>query len=995
MKRLQLPGAMLGLTVLLTACPGNPPPTPTHSLTVKLEGVPSAPVTVINTTTKAQVFSGTVEGSKTFSGVKAGDVLEIKGSAVNGYTAPAAQTVTLDANKTVTLAYTAAPVAPPAPTLHTLTVKLEGVPSAPVTITNTTTKVQVFSGTLEGSKTFGDLKAGDVFEVTGAAVNGFTAPGAQTVTLDASKTVTLAYTAAPVTPPAPTLHTLTVKLEGTGSAPVTVTNETTKTQVFSGSVEGSKTLENLKAGDVFRIEAGSVEDFAAPTAQTVTLDASKTVTLSFTALPGTALDPSRVRGTLGGWTFGTGELGVLLANNREFGDATTPTILPSGKVDAGLPTPGQVFPFLEGCTFTGERSAPDFGSDFAYLAALSPQGDFLGDVFERTVDGQDVLRVYSDTAATFKGTALCYDTIRLDLDLSVKRGWNAMTLMEVDGGSTLRVRTLEAGSRTLLSFERAGEQVDVYFRDQSELTLRAGQSAAREVVLGQTGGISGEVTLETSVPGVTVTPSSVGLPVLGAARLSAARLGQSGPGQNGLRGGGLAALRQTVEPQAVGTALTFSAAGGARGYTGPLDVIVKRNGTEVGRGTLYSFRLVAPSVSLVISDAHNGVNLYPGETSSLRVNVMSMEGFSGSTTLTLTGLPAGVTAPAVTAQVTPNTTTTVSIPVTAAADAAPGTSTVSVTSPHFGISTGPSSVQVTVRPARTAVGQASSRLARGGEGVWVPGQGSYDSGTSTYRTELTRYVGGQVAARATVPSSVGQILTLPGGDLVVPLQNNQAVRISDAGTVTPLTSPSFSYASEAAVDGQGRVWFVQRTLAGMGGYSSALARWTPETGEVVTVDSSQEYGQQGGRLVASNDGQTLVYLPTYSSKTLRIDARTGAVSPLGVELNDQSGSVAISDSGTLWFTQYGALKRVNADGSVTTFDGVRVERLFGFDRRDANILWGADFSTVVRIDARTGEATRISLGGVVAAVTLSSGGLSVMTSEYVNGQPQAYLSILR
>jgi hypothetical protein len=459
--------------------------------------------------------------------------------------------------------------------------------------------------------------------------------------------------------------------------------------------------------------------------------------------------------------------------------------------------------------------------------------------------------------------------------------------------------------------------------------------------------------------------------------------------------GGLAALSRSVEPQALGTALTFSAAGDAAGYSGPLDVIVKRGGTEVGRGTLYSFRLTAPSVGLSISEAYNSLNLYPGGTSGLKVNVFSVEGFNGTTTLSLTGLPAGVTAPTVTAQVTPGTTTTVSIPLTAGADAAPGTSTVSVTSPHVRSWMGPSSIPVTVRPSRTEVGQASSRLARGGEGVWVAGQASYDPATSTSRTELTRYVGTQAAARATVPSSVGLMLPLPGGDLLVSGQDTQAARVSDAGAVTPLTGPAGLSGSEAAVDAQGRVWFVQRTVTGTGGSSSVLARWSPETGEVVTVDSTHDYGQYNGRFVASQDGHTLAYLPAYSGDALKIDAQTGTVSPLGIELTEQSGSVAISRSGTLWFTQRGTLGRVNADGSLTTFNGVMVEELFGFDRRDANVLWGVGDSSVFRIDARTGEATEISLGNVTTAVTLSGGGLSVLISEYNNGNPQTYLSTLK
>lgn len=913
MKKLQLPSAMLGLTVLLTACPGATPPPVTHSLTVKLGGVPSAPVTVINTTTKAQVFSGTLEGSKTFSGLRAGDTLEVKGGAVNG----------------------------------------------------------------------------------------FEAPDAQTVTLDASKTVTLAYTAAPSEPPAPTLHTLTVKLEGTGSAPVTVTNETTKAQVFSGPVEGSKTFENLRAGDVFRVEAGSVDDFAAPTAQTVTLDASKTVTLSFAALPGTALDPSRVRGTLSGWTFGTGELGVLLANNRAFGEASTPTILPAGKVDAGLPTPEQVFPFLEGCTFTGERSAPDFGSDFADLAALSLQGDVLGKVFERTLDGQDVTRVYSDTTATFKGTALCYGTTRLDLDISVKRGWNAMSVTEVGGGSTpiLRVRTLEAGTRTLLSFERAGQQVEVYFRDQSELALRAGGSASREIVLGQTGGISGEVTLETSVPGVTVTPRAVTLPVLGTASPGAARVGPSGTGHSGLsktsRGrGGLAALSGTAGPQAVGGALTFTAASDAAPYTGPLDVIVKSDGREVGRGTLYSFRLTSPSVMTNVPYG-TSLTLARGETKGVTFSVLSQGFFSGSTSVTLSGLPAGVTASTETVTLTESGSAQVTVQVSASADAPLGTVDARVTGPRVRNTQGaPDTVPVTVTPARTALDLGGFQKAVPAPGgFWAITPERYNGGESTFT--LARWQGGAVTQRETLTGRPA-LLPAPNGGAMLVSEVNRAgtltytlTRLRPDGTRTVRTfgvqeGQNFV---RGAVDARGDLWFLKDTSSATS--SAALARVNFEAGTVTVVDAARPYrGYES--LSASPDGQIVSVLPSSNNVLYRVDASSAAVSTVTLDRTANHFEAAVTDhQGTVYLAQYDGVLRVSPSGATALLPLTGSVSLLGLDRAAPGTLWLSRASEVLNLDTATGSTRVIPLSGgaytpnsfLAGGTPDASGGVWIVTGE--------------
>ncbi|MBB5233096.1 hypothetical protein [Deinococcus budaensis] len=900
MKRLQLPSAMLGLTVLLTACPGpiNEPPRP------------------------------------------------------------------------------------PAPTTHSLTVKLGGVPSAPVTITNTTTKTQVFSGTLEGGKTFGDLKAGDVFEVTGAAVNGYTAPATQTVTLDANKTVTLAYAAAPVTPPAPTLHTLTVKLEGTGSAPVTVTNETTKIQVFSGFVEGSKTLENLKAGDVFRVEAGSVDGFTVPTAQTVTLDASKTVTLSFAALPGTTLDPSRVRGTLDGWTFGTGDLKAYFSFGRTVVAASTPTITLSGNVDAGLPTPGQLSPFLEDCTFTGQRSAPDFGSEMARGATYSRQGDFLGFVTEQTTDGRDVVRVYSDTAATFKGTAICPGSQRLDLDLRVVQGWNAFSIAEVSSGEyryDLRFRNLEAGARTTLTLDRARESVSVFFRDTSDLTLRAGKSATREVVFAQTGGLSGQVTLETNVPGVTVTPSTVTLPTLGT---------------QGAGGRGLQALSAAVQPQALGAALTFSADENAASYSGPLTVIVKKGATEVGRGTLSSFRLTAPSVMANVPYG-TSLSLARGETRGVTFSVFSQEFFSGTTTVTLSGLPAGVTASTETVTLAESGSAQVTVQVSASADAPLATVNARVTGPKVRNTQGaPDTVPVTVTPARTPLDlNGFQRAVPTPGGLWVITPEQYSGGASSFT--LLRMQGGAVAQRE-VLTGRPTLLPAPNGDALLVTEVNSAgtltytlTRLRPDGTRTARTfgvQDGQNFA-RGAVDAQGNLWFLKDTSSATS--SAALARVNFEAGTVTVVDATRPYrGYES--LSASPDGQTVVVLPSSNTTLYRVDVGSAAVSTVTLDRTVSYFEAAATDNGgTVYLPQYDGVLRVSSSGTTALLPLTGSFSLLGLDRAAPGTLWLSRASEVIRLDTASGSTQVIPLSGstsnpnsfLAGGTPDASGGVWAVTGE--------------
>lgn len=88
----------------------------------------------------------------------------------------------------------------------------------------------------------------------------------------------------------------------------------------------------------------------------------------------------------------------------------------------------------------------------------------------------------------------------------------------------------------------------------------------------------------------------------------------------------------------------------------------------------------------------------------------------------------------------------------------------------------------------------------------------------------------------------------------------------------------------------------------------------------------------------------------------------------------------MNNAGVIWFTD-GPLNRLNTDGTVTTFNGTFASQPVGFDQRDNNTLWGKDYSSVLKIDATTGEVTRISTKEVDSTVILNGGGLAVISKE--------------
>lgn len=856
-------------------------------------------------------------------------------------------------------------------------------------------------------------------------------------------------------------HSLTVKLEGVPAAPVTVTNTSTNTQVFSGTLEGSKTFADLKAGAVFKVEGGAVNGQTSPTAQTVTLNGDKTVTLNYTALPGVALDPARVRGTLSGWAFGTGKLTVDFPRGSRTVDATTPTITPSASVDSGLPTPQTLTPFLEGCTFTGEPKSGGFNTEFAFLGASTPQGDYLGNVAEQTPSGDRVLRIYSDTAAQLKGTAICYGSERLDLDMRVTPGWNALNLSEVkseDYRGDYRLRNIEAGTHTTLKFLQAEPKVFVELKPTT-LTFTNDDAVTAEASFTSSGGASGTFKLRTDDPDLTVEPDTVTLPVLGAQSTrrglgTLSLTGQSvttslkfrykgadngyksfllevldGNGQRvGVIGGTLEVrrpgisiiapfTRQQVTPHSsVKFPVSLYSMGGFSGSVTvrmedlPAGITSDSSTVTLGSSTStelaltggaaitpgeYTATLVAeggghrartnvqivvpkPSVSVRVNTPdYSGIGLYRGSSSGLSVSVTSNAGFNGDTTLTVTGLPAGLSASPVTLRVTSGMTTTARIPLTVAADAPLGTFTLQVTSPDSDSSAGGNSATVSVLPARAAFVPTYS-LAATNEGVWGL-YSRYDS--ATYRTINTLVLSdGQNNIRdITLPAEFGseaRVVSGPDGTLwVYGSSYPSRVSVIPAGSNSVTT---FSLGNEGidllVVDAQGRAYAAQRVA---GSTNARTLKRITLSGEISTVAGINPQG-----LTTDVTGKTVF---TVSNQQLsRIDTATGTVT--SQELPSGSFSqIAVTVDGTVWLRDYNGLARVNADGtlSTVTLNGTASGLLLADRTRNLLYVGGgySSYPSVTQFDTATNQQTVVQVkesGGFSSEIVLSparNGGL--------------------
>ncbi|WP_152544999.1 SMP-30/gluconolactonase/LRE family protein [Deinococcus phoenicis] len=696
--------------------------------------------------------------------------------------------------------------------------------------------------------------------------------------------LTVLLTACPG-PTLPSTPTLTVKLEGLPSAPVTVTNTTTQTQVFSGMLAVSKTFSDLKAGDVFRVEGGAVNGFTAPAAQTVTLEAGKTVTLAYTAASpsGTPLDPARFSGKLSGWTYGALTPDLYSLGSESLQPLTGSRVAADGTVSVTLPQPAQTFSLLGGCTFSGTSSVPDVAIDLAEVVLLSAQGDVLGSLTQAQDGGKLLTRLYSATEARFSGTAQCSSST-LNLDLTLKAGWNAVVLSRSGNQTTLT--SIPPGTPVSLRFVQADRQAEFQFADPSALTLRAGQPVTREVTVYQDGGLSGQVSLSTDLPGVVVTPGTLTLPSLGAQSLGTPSLGTQRPGKAPL----LRALGR-MGAQAVTTTLTFSLDDSAATYSGPLNLLARQGGQTVGGASLYA-DIRVPSVQVGVNGPYGTTTLsgYQGAVLKVPLSLTPQDGLTGSVTVTLNGLPAELSVSPVTVPLTANATTHIELPV----QVAPGAALGEVRAQVGGGKVSPTPLTLQIKPARTLLDvQASpSSLTPAAQGVWI--MAAYQratTGTATPQITFRRYLDGQAAAEVTLNDVYGELLRVPGGGAYAISAGyagpaTAIYHLKDDGSVTrlntarPVSGPNMLY---GAVDAQGRLWYTGIASEGAGYTSYGLYCWDPATGESRLIDSQNApSGSVSSRdFITSGNGRYLFYKGGYNSKPLLIDTETSAITPLG------------------------------------------------------------------------------------------------------------------
>ncbi|ULH14127.1 hypothetical protein MF271_02275 (plasmid) [Deinococcus sp. KNUC1210] len=710
------------------------------------------------------------------------------------------------------------------------------------------------------------------------------------------------------------------------------------------------------------------------------------------------INPGVIRGTVSDSALFGGK--VVLVNgvsfpNTQFNAAATVSFAGSIDLPLGVPPTSDFTAALppqgDPCTYSGtvsDSSARIAG--YAGLLASSSQGDPVATIQEAVVSGAKVpgaivSRVYVNAPLVLKAKVSCSNRpYTIDYDVTLQQGWNAV---EVSGNNSASVmKNLSPDARSALKVTRRTPGVTVSLDDSSVINLKPGEHVTRNAYFSQVGAYSGTVNLSTNIPGVSVEPSTVTLGSLGTQSIRPE--------------GWTPALNGDIKAQSLSTPITFVAAANAPthyaySYNDAL-IIKDGSGTQVGSGNI-NVSLIIPGVYAYVNN--NNVSLAQGGTTTLSVNLSSVNGLNGPVTVSLSGLPSGVTVTPQTVQVTPSSGGTANIQLSATADAVTGTSTVSllIDRPNSNTSTYSTQATLNVVPARTLLStQSVADVLPARAGTWIKSNPIY-LGNNQNSLTLTRIQNGQTIKSIDFAYSASDntplLLPTPSGNIILSTYSLIELLHDDGGPQDSyLTGGTGWSASTIAADYRDRVWalktntYTEVPLVSLTRYDPNTTTLNPAinapTGELVTIDDSGMIAQNS-TLRVSNDGRTMVITSSTPGKTFAINTETATITNLNMTLNDPS-NVVVGNDGTVWISSYGTIQRRNPDGSLTAISGLQGSTLIGIDRQDPDILWLNNSNKIVRfsISGQSVKTLDFSTFNVFKAVLPFSGGLDVASGSY-------------
>jgi hypothetical protein len=374
----------------------------------------------------------------------------------------------------------------------------------------------------------------------------------------------------------------------------------------------------------------------------------------------------------------------------------------------------------------------------------------------------------------------------------------------------------------------------------------------------------------------------------------------------------------TPDPATAMSTLTLSANGWATVGSSTITV-TGTSGMQTATTTI-PLKVAAPSFTLSSSGA---TTIYPGQTASGYVNVNPVDGFTGSVNLSVSGLPAGVTA---SFPVNP-TSQSATLNLSAISSVAAGTSTVTIKG-TWGSKTATTTFPLTVPlPNFTLSAPTSVQLAPGSVGTALINVNEGSEFTGSVNLAVSGLPSGVAASFAPNPTSGSTTIVLTAGNSAVAGIATLTVT-GTSGKLTASTTiqlqiqtPSFTLSGPPAL-----------TIA-QGGTGTASFSVTPQFGFTGTVNLVASGLPAGVKASWSPN-------PTTGMSTLTLTASsTTGLATKTVTITGTSGSVTAST--TFALTVVPPVFTLNPSGSVIIATGTS-------SATDIFVQWQNGFSSNVR-----------------------------------------------
>ena len=838
------------------------------------------------------------------------------------------------------------------PTTFDLGINVTGVPGAPVKVLNAAGEIK-FDATVTGSKTLSALPKGK-YIVTGGAVANFAAPAAQTADLGGGNgTVTLGYTAAAG-------QALALdKIQGTLSDPQAPGNTL---NVFLGDI--NSVLASSKVGADGSVSVSltapplaSLSPFLPPAGSscsyTGTLNAGKVF----------ATDNVRLNGSQGD------AIGAVI--ERPVGGSNTASVL-HAYADIAQNDQGTVACFGSPPVKLNVRLLPGWN-------ALIVDKDAGGTITVVTAPSDTRVQLVLDKFPA--NVSIVLDTPSLTLKAGESVTVNATIFQrgglsgKIDLSTDILGVSVEPASVTLPVLSTQSVQSPSFLIALSTnisaqslttpLTLKVAADVPRfsgtmNLIAKQAGKVvgQGDINVNLVVPAVTATIQyGQGITIARGQVLpvniqSYGTDGYKGIAQISLEGLPAGVTASTGQVTFLGQnnfegqdlQLTLTASAIAQTGTTQAQLVV----TASGRMTKSPVNILIPTPAINVTYPNTygspvSVSGYQGETISLPISVKSVNGFTGSTTLTLTGLPAGITAVPLTVNLQPDVEFRANIQIVIAQDAAFGPVILTMNGDGLAADNGYSNItkiNLIVNISRTASPTIFSYSASAPGGFWTLNDSQYVNGG--YVRTLTRFQNKQSVYNREIPVSywVSGMLSTSGGDLII-VSTESITMVTQAGVVSSVAIVNGPPSGPFVVDGQNRVWFSQYDSVKGSYWLTTLDPMTGSRQQILDLGTS--YNTPA--LYVDNVGANIYATGITTDVVTKINVATQARKDIGLPGSLSVASLAVTNDGTIWGSQYtGGVFKINTDGSASVYSSLPVGGRLFFDRADANTLWLADIN---------------------------------------------------